>query len=186
MDQATKTRLAALCKTALAKWPRMKWSLRVRHHSTLVMTIAQGDIDFVEDGAEDGRERLPAAQRRLEDGYLQINRYYIERDWKGAALEFLKAAHEAMMDGNFDNSDLQSDYHHVGWYVEISVGRWDKPYRLIKTEPEECENDACAGCAWCVREACISTGRHLLEQLDAGICKACRQPGGDPSAAAAS
>lgn len=33
--------------------------------------------------------------------------------------------------GNFDKSDLMVDYHHVGWYTHVSVGKWDKPYQQI-------------------------------------------------------
>ena len=33
-----------------------------------------------------------------------------------------------MMEGNFDNSDPQSDYFSVGWYTDINVGKWNKPY----------------------------------------------------------
>jgi hypothetical protein len=36
-----------------------------------------------------------------------------------------------MNDGNHDNSDIQSDYFDVGWYISINVGRWDKPYELV-------------------------------------------------------
>ncbi len=33
--------------------------------------------------------------------------------------------------GNFDKSDSQSDYFHVGWYTNIQLGQWDKPYMQI-------------------------------------------------------
>jgi hypothetical protein len=34
--------------------------------------------------------------------------------------------------GNHNNSDIQSDYFDVGWYVSIKVGEWDKPYQVVK------------------------------------------------------
>jgi hypothetical protein len=37
-----------------------------------------------------------------------------------------------MMVGNHDRSDIQSDYFDVGWYVDINIGRWNKPYALVK------------------------------------------------------
>jgi hypothetical protein len=115
MDQANKTRLAALCKTALAKWPGVKWSLSVRHHSTIVLTIARGDIDF---GKSDGA----------------VNPYFIERDWTGEARAFLLAAKDALSTGNHDRSDAQVDHHDVGWYIDIQIGRWNKPY-VLTTAP---------------------------------------------------
>jgi len=32
--------------------------------------------------------------------------------------------------GNFDKSDAQTDYFHVGWYMSVNLGKWDKPYIL--------------------------------------------------------
>jgi hypothetical protein len=37
-----------------------------------------------------------------------------------------------MNDGNWDKSDIQSDYFNVGWYVDVNIGRWNKPYALVK------------------------------------------------------
>jgi len=50
----------------------------------------------------------------------------------GEAKAFLTEVYEAMMEGNHNNSDIQSDYFDVGWYVNIQVGKWNKPYELIK------------------------------------------------------
>ena len=44
------------------------------------------------------------------------------------ALAFLSEVIPAMNVGNFDNSDPMTDYFHVGWYVDVNLGRWDKPY----------------------------------------------------------
>jgi hypothetical protein len=137
MDQEKKKRLAALCKTALKKWPGMKWTLSVRHHSTIVMTIQEGDIDFGAEAVLSHYEETSGYKNRLADGYLQVNEKSIERDWKGDALGFLGAAEKALNDGNFDKSDIQSDYFHVGWYVDIQIGRWNKPYRFTGAKPAE-------------------------------------------------
>lgn len=32
---------------------------------------------------------------------------------------------------NFDHSDSMVDYHHVGYYANITLGKWDKPYVQI-------------------------------------------------------
>jgi hypothetical protein len=34
--------------------------------------------------------------------------------------------------GNWDKSDIQTDYFDVGWYIDVNVGRWDKPYALVR------------------------------------------------------
>jgi hypothetical protein len=35
---------------------------------------------------------------------------------------------KALNTGNFNNSDSQSDYFHVGFYSSLHLGRWDKPF----------------------------------------------------------
>jgi hypothetical protein len=34
------------------------------------------------------------------------------------------------MAGNYNNSDIMTDYFDVGWYIEINVGKWNKEYNL--------------------------------------------------------
>ena len=33
---------------------------------------------------------------------------------------------------NFDKSDPMTDYFHVGYYISVNIGSYDKPYELIK------------------------------------------------------
>ena len=33
--------------------------------------------------------------------------------------------------GNYDNSDVQTDYFDTGWYIDINIGSWDKPYTVV-------------------------------------------------------
>jgi hypothetical protein len=35
-----------------------------------------------------------------------------------------------MMVGNHDKSDVMTDYFNVGWYIDINIGKWDKPYKV--------------------------------------------------------
>jgi hypothetical protein len=129
MSQDAKTRLAGVCKAALAAWPGMKWTLSVRNKSTIVLTISQGDIDFAA-CVEPSPFETSMQQTRIDKGHVQVNHHYIDRDWNGAARAFLSAANAALRTGNHDNSDIQSDYFDVGWYVDIQIGRWNKPYRF--------------------------------------------------------
>jgi hypothetical protein len=32
---------------------------------------------------------------------------------------------------NHDNSDIMTDYFDVGWYLNINVGGWNKPYTVV-------------------------------------------------------
>jgi hypothetical protein len=48
----------------------------------------------------------------------------------GKAKEFLDKAFEIMFEGNHDNSDIMTDYFDVGWYCDINIGKWDRPYTV--------------------------------------------------------
>lgn len=126
MNQERKKELQPGIKDVLKKYG-VKASIAVRHHSTLIVNIRSSEIDF-------GNSRAPTPANTRRDvqwtGYEQINPYWIKDHWTGKALEFLTELQAAMNVGNHNRSDLQSDYHDVGWYVEINVGKWDKPYEL--------------------------------------------------------
>jgi hypothetical protein len=63
-----------------------------------------------------------------------VNNYYIETRYNGEnekATEALKSINEILNTNNFDESDAMTDYFHVGHYVSISIGSWDKPFTLL-------------------------------------------------------
>ena len=35
-------------------------------------------------------------------------------------------------DAWFDKSDAMTDYFHTAYYFHLNIGRWDKPYQLVK------------------------------------------------------
>ena len=59
----------------------------------------------------------------------QVNHYHIDRLYSGELASFLNELRSAMMDGNYNNSDAQTDYFDVGWYIAINLGSWDKPHK---------------------------------------------------------
>jgi len=133
MSQEKKAKLAPAIKAVCKKFG-VKASLAIRHHSTLVLNIKSGPIDFIgnfndyntERAAREGRDFYPA------NGSLQVNVYHTDTIFSGKARKFFSEVLAAMMDGNHDNSDIMTDYFDVGWYVDINVGRWNKDYELTK------------------------------------------------------
>lgn len=122
MSQENKKALAPAIKAILKKHG-LKGSLGVRNHSTLVLKITSGTIDFA--AAYQG-ERSTS-----NEGFAaRVNHYYITTGWTGQACEALTELAQAMMVGNHDRSDSMTDYFDVGWYVDLSIGEWNKPYVL--------------------------------------------------------
>jgi hypothetical protein len=112
----------------------IKYSLGVRHHSTLVLNISQGPVDFIGNHnavVSDANYIHFHPNANLAKNYLDINTHWYHEHFTGNVLELLKKIVTVMMTGNHDNSDSMSDYFDVGWYIDINVGKWDRPYRLI-------------------------------------------------------
>jgi len=129
MSQDKKKALAPNIK-AICKRHGIKATLGVRHYSTLVLNISEGVIDFFGD-------RNPEAwsEERLNEPttYLDVNPYHWRGAYNGKALAFFSELFPAMNEGNHDHSDSMTDYFDVGWYVEVNVGQYNKPYRLTGT-----------------------------------------------------
>lgn len=66
--------------------------------------------------------------------YLQINHYYIEREYEltEEARQMLKTAKELANSFNFDDSDSMIDYFHTNFYLHLSVGKWDKNFEVLE------------------------------------------------------
>jgi hypothetical protein len=129
MSQERKAEIAPVVK-ALLKQYGLKGSLSVDHHSTLVLNISAGSLDFIGSYNRIGAKRSDNGSGPAKDS-MSVNRYWYHEHFDGEALEFLSKLVPAMNLGNHDRSDIQSDYFDVGWYVDVKIGRWNKPYQLL-------------------------------------------------------
>ena len=124
VSQEDKKKLAPEIKKVLSKYG-MKGSISIRHHSTLVVTIQSGAIDFKEFGTW--------GQGGSDDGYIQVNTYHIENHYSGKAEKFLTELLAAMKGPNyFCDDDAMTDYFHRSHYTDINIGKWNKPYFMQK------------------------------------------------------
>ena len=110
MSQENKKTLAPAIKAVLKEYG-MKGSIGVDNHSTLVVNLKEGHIDF---GSTND----------------SVNIYWIDKHYTGIAQQFLNELKDAMMVGNYNNSDIMTDYFDVGWYIDINIGKWNKEYVL--------------------------------------------------------
>ena len=132
VSQDRKKKLVAECKKVLAKYG-VKATFRVRHRSTLVCTLREGGIDFA--GLHKDRTNTYGDSIKADMYGGSINPYWYKDHYNGPALDFLKELLDAMNgrgtdDENFDKSNIQVDYFHVGWYNEVTFGNYNKPYVL--------------------------------------------------------
>ena len=112
ISQQDKKELAPAIKSVLKKYG-MKGSIAIKHYSSLVVNLQSGPIDFDM------------------DGYTSVNVYHIDRHYTGIAKDFLNELVTAMKGTKwFDKSDIMTDYFHTAYYININVGKWNKPYVL--------------------------------------------------------
>lgn len=127
MSQEKKARIAAALKKAIpADW---KWSLAVRHHSTICLTISGAPVDLVANYASHGMEE-PQRSATIGKGHVDVNPFWWKDHFSPELADIFAPIFGALNLDNHDRSDSMSDYHDVGHYVKVSIGRWNKPFVL--------------------------------------------------------
>ena len=118
VSQADKKALTPAIKAVLNKYG-MKGSISVRHHSTLVVKVKSGAIDF--------------SDYMRGEAYVDVNPYWIDQHYNGIARDFLNELLDAMKGPNyFNHDDSMTDYFHRSHYTDITIGTaWDKPYTYM-------------------------------------------------------
>ena len=117
VSQDKKAALAPAIKAVLKKYG-MKGTIAVQHHSTLVVNLKSGKLDLAKG-----------------EKYVQVNPYWADK-WAEEAGEkkiarFYRELFSAMKGPEFfDESDSMTDYFHCSHYIDVNVGKWNKPYEL--------------------------------------------------------
>lgn len=135
MSQETKAKIAAELKKVMPKgW---KYTLGVNHHSTIVLNIMKAPVDLIKIINESNAEH---AQMRGEAPYevkdsVQMNTHYLSKPFKNyPELEKLfKQIQDTLYGADyFDHSDSMVDYFHCAYYVDVNIGKWNKPFEYVK------------------------------------------------------
>ena len=102
--------------------PELKFGVKKQHHSSVIVTIKKGNIDF-SDIMREG------------DHSVAINQYHLGQYGSHAMLfdsivDVIKKAPGKAEGGQewFDKSDAMIDYFHTAFYFSLEVGNWNKPY----------------------------------------------------------
>lgn len=139
MSQENKAKIAPVVKAILKKY-NVKGSLSVRNHSTLVLNIKSGAIDFIENyiktdtnvsyGNKMSEDQIAYIRKNKT---LDVNPYWFQEHFNGVAKKFLTEIFSAMKGPDyFDHSDAQVDYFHCSHYVDVNIGNWKTPYVVAK------------------------------------------------------
>ena len=131
MNQERKAKIAQALKPILAKY-KVKGSLSVRNHMSIVLTLKSGAIDFIGNSNRVcGNDFYQVARgfKPNDTGYDQVNTYWIKDHYDGDAKAFLTEALKALKSADwYDESDAMTDYFNTAYYVDINIGKWNAPY----------------------------------------------------------
>ena len=96
---------------------RLGWKLSIvrRDYLSLSISIIQAPFELRND---------------QNNAYEQVNQYWIESRENKQSIPVLKKIFEIANKNNYDRSDVQSDYFDVGYYLNISIGHFGKPFTL--------------------------------------------------------
>tara|TARA_R100001480_G_scaffold35183_1_gene47163 strand:- start:109 stop:504 length:396 start_codon:yes stop_codon:yes gene_type:complete len=127
ISQEDKKTLAPAIKAVFKKYG-LKGTISIKNHITLCANVSAGRLDLIGAAAAVGDFRS--------SGYYQGNAYGATnpkyKDINIDIFNFYEELKKAMKGALwFDKSDLMTDYHHTAYFLDINIGRWDKPYQLI-------------------------------------------------------
>ena len=134
MNQEKKATIAGQVKPIFKKYG-IKATLAVRHHSTIVVNIQSGALDFIGNANAVQQHRIDTGRdgRMITDQYLDVNPYWYQEHFTGKCKAFFDEVFKAIKSADwYDESDAMTDYFNTAYYFDINVGRWNKPYQLTK------------------------------------------------------
>lgn len=114
----------------------MKTSVSGTNSSSLNVRISSGKIDLIGNyietvgAANVMRDYEEVAKYVKRTGYIQVNHYWLDTAYTGRALEYLEKVKAIMAVDHWDKSDIQSDYFHCAYYMNIHIGTWNKSFEV--------------------------------------------------------
>jgi hypothetical protein len=119
ISKEEKNALAFLLR-ALGKKYGVTLTVARHNHSTIVLNISQGKINFFSD-----------YNLKDDSDYIQVNHYRIDYNFCGISQEFLNECYRILNANNYNNSDSMIDYFDIGFYIDINIGKFGKPYIFL-------------------------------------------------------
>ena len=125
--------------TLKKEFPQYKFSVVRDHHSSVSINLMKGPAfkDFEYFDKYSGETKVGT----LNDGeHHQINHHWLEdfygKDNAKILGKISEIAHTApAMNGGkkwYNNSDIQTDYFDIAYYVHIGIGKWNKQYEIVE------------------------------------------------------
>ena len=136
MNQEKKATIKANLDKFL-KGTNVKYSLKVRNHSTIVCTIKSAPVNFIQNFIDVARKNNDLREDQIKyieaHQNLDVNQYWFKEHYDGKARELLEGIIAALYSADwYDNSDIQTDYFNTAYYIDVNIGSWKKPFVVTK------------------------------------------------------
>lgn len=126
ISQEHKKEIHAEIKTIIPDW---KFSLSVGDgQRTLRLCILSAEIDLPQVFYDATRGNLNYQFVDFLSGQFDVKGFDFDLLEDKALGERFGRLLAALNDENFNDSDPYTDYYHVGWYVELRIGHFEKPF----------------------------------------------------------
>ena len=127
ISQQDKKTLAPAIKSVFKKYG-LKGTIAIKNHMTLCANVSAGRLDLL--GAAAAVSSLRSTGYYQANAYQPTNQKY--KDINPDIFYFYEDLKKAMKGALwFDKSDIMTDYFHTAYFLDINIGRWDKPYKLL-------------------------------------------------------
>lgn len=133
VTKETKNRIQKQLKTIMPM--SCKWSLSGTGKGRLSLNIWAADVDLIA-AVNQYNQRMKQRGYIIPEKpltYCDLHHFWdidFGKEWN----DILSKAWEAMHDGNWDRSDVQTDYFDVGWYCSINLGVFGRPFEVIEKQ----------------------------------------------------
>jgi hypothetical protein len=120
MPYISTEQVSKIRKAIKSTFPNFKFSIVKEHHSTINITILEAPLDF----------------KVNERGYAQVNTFHLKESFSSEQLEVLTKLYDMCKTPDFNNQIVyDGDYGAIpSYYIRISIGSWDKPFKYIDIE----------------------------------------------------
>lgn len=117
-----------------SQYPNCTWSTRIKRFSggqELQVSLLTAPFEaFLKDTDCNGNKV---------NGYAQLNQYQFKDEWKNEGInngstltreawDCMTYAYKVASIDNWNNSDPQTDYFDVNYWLHLEIGQWDKPF----------------------------------------------------------
>lgn len=121
-------------------YPEYKFSITKQHYNSLRVALMSGPVspfatpDVTKMQGEDfrfGEEYFMRNWKQsIENGYHGVNHYYIDnsRFLTEEAKVMFKDIVKFIQSFNYDDSEAMTDYFDTNFYLNVEIGKWDRPF----------------------------------------------------------